>query len=268
MRFTMKRIFSPPLLSAFPVEKRYHFKRQKKKRISTIWKAFMETTTHKTSSSVIVKLLIYSALFIASVICIILNYTRLASLISSTFSFVGGINEVLVEQERRGKNTGRNLFWNEPEKTHRVFFVVTVVVAVISLLIALGAAFKSPQGDEQHLSDVDTLSIPVETVEPTEPIEILRVKEIKIYYNNLEETEFTIHMGEPPVHLRAVAYPEELSNSAQFVWQCSDNEHMLISVSSDTKYCDCTILYPCDERISLSASCDGVIRTIYIRLCD
>lgn len=228
----------------------------------------METTTHKTSSLVIVKLLIYSALFIASVICIFRNYTRLASFISSTFSFVGGINELLVEQERRGKYIGLHSIWNEPEKTHRAVFIVTVVVAAISLLIAFGSAFEGPQGGGQPSPEVATPFIPVETVKPTEPIEMLRVKEIKIYYNNLEETEFTIHMGEPPVHLRAVAYPEELSDSAQFIWQCSDNEHMNISVSSDTKYCDCTILYPCDERISLSASCEGVVRTIYIRLSN
>lgn len=228
----------------------------------------METTTHKTSSLLIVKLLIYSALFIASSFCIYRNYTRLASFISSTFSFVGGINELLVEQERRGKHIGQYSIWNEPEKTHRAVFIVTVVVPVISLLITFGLALKGPQSGGQLSPEVATPSIPMETVEPTEPIKVLHVEEIKIYYGELEETEFTIHMEEPPVHLRAVAYPEELSDSAQFVWQCSDNEHILISVSSDTKYCDCTILYPCDERISLTASCGGVVRTIYIRLSN
>ena len=145
----------------------------------------------------------------------------------------------------------------------KVFSVCTLALAVISLAVTFhfstdGQTTDDVQGDDEVSSQIEET-----TPEPT-----AEIREVKIFFLGEESNEFTMHMGEDPVKLTAVALPQEKFADAIFEWECSDEDCMRITISDDTKACTCEILKPKQDAITLSAVCDGVRRSIKVFLFE
>lgn len=154
------------------------------------------------------------------------------------------------------------------------------ITAVCALLLSLGCIWgmfsyppeiNRPTEDEDISSDfnqVDNESEQGKISEAKTPDSDVQIEEIKVFYMQEEKNDFTMHMGDAPVTIRAKALPNGLPEGCFFEWTCSDTNCLMIEPSYDSVYCTCSITNPKAEPVELIVSCEGVRRTILVFLKD
>lgn len=143
--------------------------------------------------------------------------------------------------------------------------ILAVIVMVTTTLDGLDNGGKTkitPAPATEALPTIDLPPTPSPTPTPT-------VEAIKIFnWNNEIKSDFTMHMGEAPVPLKAVAYPIETFTNARYNWRCSDETLMKITVSEDTSECTCEILGTRNGGVSLTCECNGTEVTLIVYLVN
>ncbi len=154
------------------------------------------------------------------------------------------------------------------------------ITAVCALLLSLGCIwgmFSYPpetnrlteaEDISSAFNQVDNESEQGKSSEAKTPDSDVQIEEIKVFYIQEEKNDFTMHMGDDPVTIRAKALPNDLPEGKLFEWTCSDSECLMIEPSDDSVYCICSIIKPKAEPVELIVSCDGVRRTILVFLKD
>lgn len=208
---------------------------------------------------------------------VILIFLQLLGIFNPRYGLVGSVSGVLMTalgiflsiflyqhplQNHGGKHSeeqpGRSFSKNHTIQMIAVLLSVLGIAGVITILVRNKINDPPPVTASPSITEE-----PFSSLSPSlQPA----VEEIKIFYRNEEKTEFTIRMGWEPVKLRAVAYPQNLFDEAEFTWECSNEACLKITISDDTQFCVCEIIQPSLEPVELTASCNGVKRTIIILL--
>ncbi len=156
----------------------------------------------------------------------------------------------------------------------QIIFGLILVVAVILAVIVMVSS--SLNGLDNGTTSTRTTTPPVTEAPPTidlpptpSPTPTPTVESIKVFnFNNEIKTDFTMHMGDPPVSLKATAYPVEQFTNAKFTWKSSDESLLKVTVGEDSSECKCEILGTRNGGVSLTVTCNGTDFSLTVYLVN
>lgn len=102
-------------------------------------------------------------------------------------------------------------------------------------------------------------------VEPTTPppTPVPVPEAVKVFFFEDEKEEFTMQVGETE-KFHAVAYPVEQFPNGPYTWSVSDESVIQLTVSEDTRECTFTCLSYKAGGVTVTVTCNGVEKTIYV----
>lgn len=177
-----------------------------------------------------------------------------------------GTVEGTVAHERAETNT----------KWQMIFGLILVVAVILAVIVMVstsldGADNGLPGGKPAVTSPPPSGNVggvPVVEQAPTpSPTPTPSVEKVQIRYATTECLEFSMHEGDAPITVNAVAFPVTIENPV-FEWSCSNTDVMTITVSEDTKECTCEIISPLPGGVKLKVSCFGVETEIPVYLLN
>ena len=151
-----------------------------------------------------------------------------------------------------------------------LILVAAVILAVI-VMVTTGLNGLDGNGTSARVTTPPATEAPptIDAAPTPSPTPTPTVEAIKIFnFNNEIKTDFTMHMGDAPVSLKATAYPVEQFTNARFNWSCSDDSLMRITVSDDTSECKCEILGTRNGGVKLTCECNGTELTLVVYLVN
>lgn len=152
-----------------------------------------------------------------------------------------------------------------------LILVVSVILAVIVMVSTSlngadngsSSAAKTKPSPESSVSGAPVVEAPPTPVPTPTP----SVEKVEIRYATTKKDEFSMHMGDAPITVNAVAYPVTIENPV-FTWSCSNTDAMQITVNAETNECICEILQALNGPVKLKVSCFGVEVEIPVYLMD
>ncbi len=152
-------------------------------------------------------------------------------------------------------------------KWQMIFGLILVVAVILAVIVMVSTSLNGiDTGVGSKVTQaVATEAIPTVEAAPTpSPTPTPTVENIELYnFTNKITSDFTMHLGDAPVELKAQVYPLDITG-VTVTWTSGDESVLTITPSEDTLSCSVQIVGTINGGVKLTAACLGKEITVVV----